>query len=63
MPSLSTDIGSFDRSMCIFQIIITDYLPCSLSFLILIALSLVFARTFTPFAPNHLEGRLSVQSV
>jgi hypothetical protein len=31
MPSLSPEVGSFDCGMRIFQIIITGYLPCSLS--------------------------------
>src|SRR5438874_13444045 len=31
MPSLSPEVGSFDCGIRIFQIIITEYLPCSLS--------------------------------
>src|SRR6266481_9640235 len=31
MPSLSPEVGSFDCGMRIFQIILTEYLPCLLS--------------------------------
>ena len=54
MPSLSTDAGSFDCGMHIFQIIISNISPARFVVLTIIALSLLFARSFGAFRTEPL---------
>ena len=55
MPSLSTDVGSFDLGMRIFQVIYHGNVsPARFLLLIIIALSAIFARSFGAFRAEPL---------